>query len=160
MGVPRSIQSVGVETKISLADFLFGPNHESHQFHRSVARIARFILVKYHGHPTCITLTHVVCVIDRSVSLTGEKLYGSLTPVAVCKSLTGLRAPAHASLTCFKRLKWIRDNAGGDAKKITEYVLLRSKHGVNDYAIDETAVDKFQQGVDDLIDATVIDAAT
>ncbi|KAJ7899120.1 hypothetical protein B0H14DRAFT_3543429 [Mycena olivaceomarginata] len=64
-----------------------------------------------------------------------------------------------------KRLKWIRDNAGGDAKKISKafrHVLSedQSKHGVNDYTIDETAVDKLQQDVDDLIDATVIDAAT
>ncbi|KAJ7865313.1 hypothetical protein B0H14DRAFT_3443016 [Mycena olivaceomarginata] len=60
---------------------------------------------------------------------------------------------------------YIRDNAGGDAKKITKafrHVLSedQSKHGVNDYTIDETAVDKFQQDVDDLIDATVIGAAT
>ncbi|KAJ7881303.1 hypothetical protein B0H14DRAFT_3857787 [Mycena olivaceomarginata] len=64
-----------------------------------------------------------------------------------------------------KPLKWMHDNAGGDAKKITKafrHVLSedQSKHGVNDYTIDETAVDKFQQDVDDLIDATVIDAAT
>jgi hypothetical protein len=34
------------------------------------------------------------------------------------------------------------------------------KHGVNNYIIDETAIDKFQQDVDDLINTTVIDAAT
>ncbi|KAJ7368632.1 hypothetical protein DFH08DRAFT_982854 [Mycena albidolilacea] len=33
----------------------------------------------------------------------------------------------------------------------------QSKHSVNDYTIDKTAVDKFQQDVDDLIDTTVID---
>ncbi|KAJ7730035.1 hypothetical protein B0H14DRAFT_3899321 [Mycena olivaceomarginata] len=64
-----------------------------------------------------------------------------------------------------KRLAKIRREADGDAKKIIKAFrkLLdedQEKHGKTDDPIDETAVDEFQQGVDDLIDITAINAAT
>jgi hypothetical protein len=43
--------------------------------HYKLNAIDMDVRVKYHGHPTRTTLMHVVCVIDRSVSLTGDKLY-------------------------------------------------------------------------------------
>ncbi|KAJ7939287.1 hypothetical protein B0H13DRAFT_2301048 [Mycena leptocephala] len=63
------------------------------------------------------------------------------------------------------RLAKIRKEADGDPKKITKafrHILEEDKklHGKNDVVLDETAVDEFQQGVDDLIDIGVIDAAT
>ncbi|KAJ6626598.1 hypothetical protein B0H10DRAFT_2210897 [Mycena sp. CBHHK59/15] len=63
------------------------------------------------------------------------------------------------------RLAKIRKEADGDPKKITKafrHILEEDQklHGKNDVVLDETAVDEFQQGVDDLIDIGVIDAAT
>ncbi|KAJ7712527.1 hypothetical protein B0H14DRAFT_2645204 [Mycena olivaceomarginata] len=63
------------------------------------------------------------------------------------------------------RLAKIRKDADGDSKKITKafcHILDedQKKHGKNDTVFDETAVDEFQQGVDDLIDIGVINAAT
>lgn len=36
----------------------------------------------------------------------------------------------------------------------------RDKHGSNDYTLDDTAVDAFQEDVDGVIEATTIDRAT
>ncbi|KAJ7795628.1 hypothetical protein B0H13DRAFT_2392979 [Mycena leptocephala] len=63
------------------------------------------------------------------------------------------------------RLALIREEASGDAKKITKAFrqLLtadQDKHGVKNYELDETLVDEFQQEVDDLIDVGTMDAAT
>ncbi|KAJ7310905.1 hypothetical protein DFH08DRAFT_974066 [Mycena albidolilacea] len=59
----------------------------------------------------------------------------------------------------------IRKEADGDSKKITKvfrHILDedQKKHGKNNTVFNETAVDEFQQGVDDLIDIGVINAAT
>ncbi|KAJ7838487.1 hypothetical protein B0H14DRAFT_3141037 [Mycena olivaceomarginata] len=64
-----------------------------------------------------------------------------------------------------KRLAKIRREADGDAKKIIKAFrkLLdedQEKHGKTEDPIDETAVDEFQQGVDDLIDIAAINTAT
>ncbi|KAJ7097467.1 hypothetical protein C8R44DRAFT_889375 [Mycena epipterygia] len=59
----------------------------------------------------------------------------------------------------------IRNNADGKAKRIVKafsHILAKDqeKHGVNDYEITVSAIDNFQQTVDDLIDAGVTDVAT
>ncbi|KAJ7347171.1 hypothetical protein DFH08DRAFT_960521 [Mycena albidolilacea] len=64
-----------------------------------------------------------------------------------------------------KRLAKIRREAAGDAKKIIKAFrkLLdedQEKYVKTDDPIDETAVDEFQQGVDDLIDIAAINTAT
>ncbi|KAJ7349929.1 hypothetical protein DFH08DRAFT_958862 [Mycena albidolilacea] len=66
------------------------------------------------------------------------------------------------------RLAKIRKDADGDSKdykipsRAFRHILDedQKKHGKNDTVFDETAVDEFQQGVDDLIDIGVINAAT
>ncbi|KAJ7680172.1 hypothetical protein B0H14DRAFT_3535919 [Mycena olivaceomarginata] len=64
-----------------------------------------------------------------------------------------------------KRLAKIRREAEGNAKKIIKSFrnLLdgdQEKHVKTDDPIDETAVDEFQQGVDDLIDIAAINTVT
>ncbi|KAJ7663623.1 hypothetical protein B0H17DRAFT_1092583 [Mycena rosella] len=63
------------------------------------------------------------------------------------------------------RLATIRRQADGDAKKVTKafrQVLAtdREKHGIDNYKIEEETVEDFQQQVDDVIDAGIIDVAT
>ncbi|KAJ7696835.1 hypothetical protein B0H17DRAFT_1177876 [Mycena rosella] len=62
------------------------------------------------------------------------------------------------------RLAKIRKQAEGDATKVVKAFrqLLkvdRETHGVNDYHLDEETVDEFQQQVDDVIDAGIVDAS-
>ncbi|KAF8134133.1 hypothetical protein K438DRAFT_1997844 [Mycena galopus ATCC 62051] len=65
-----------------------------------------------------------------------------------------------------KRFAKIRAEANGDPKMLTRgfrFALTsdQDKHGSkDDYTLDETAVDEFQQKVDDLIDIGVVDAAS
>ncbi|KAJ6602499.1 hypothetical protein DFH09DRAFT_1470145 [Mycena vulgaris] len=59
----------------------------------------------------------------------------------------------------------IREKAGGKAKKIAKafrHILEQDQelHGVKDYVITDSAIDTFQQDVDDLIDASATDMAT
>ncbi|KAF7368442.1 hypothetical protein MVEN_00167200 [Mycena venus] len=63
------------------------------------------------------------------------------------------------------RLSKIRNEANGDAKKITRvfcHILTQDqdKHGAKTYVLDEDTVDPFQHQVDKLINVGVIDAAT
>ncbi|KAJ7018200.1 hypothetical protein C8F04DRAFT_1329161 [Mycena alexandri] len=64
-----------------------------------------------------------------------------------------------------KALAKIRRHADGDNKKIAKafrHILTadQERHGVNDYVLDDETVDLFQQEVDDLIDATVMNATS
>ncbi|KAF8187249.1 hypothetical protein K438DRAFT_1764880 [Mycena galopus ATCC 62051] len=66
-----------------------------------------------------------------------------------------------------KRFAKIRAEANGDPKILARYGFRfaltsdQDKHGSkDDYTLDETAVDEFQQKVDDLIDIGVVDAAS
>ncbi|KAJ7762230.1 hypothetical protein B0H16DRAFT_1808822 [Mycena metata] len=63
------------------------------------------------------------------------------------------------------KLAGIREQAAGDAKKLTKafrHILQadRDKHGSDDYTLDDTTVDAFQEDVDSVIEATTIDRAT